>query len=111
MTDQIGYYLLELVKAGGPMALWGVTIWLAFKILGIFLVVLLPYLSVKIICQTITTNYKICREVQGHQVQLLSKEVSARMEQALDSFSKDCLTAVRELKVLLEELKKRSKKT
>ena len=111
MTDQIGHYLLEIVKAGGPLAIWGVTIWLVFKVLGIFLVMLFLYLGVKVVCQCISNNYKVDKELSAQQVHLLSQEVSGRMEQALDSFSKDCLTAVRELKVLLEGLKKPSKKT
>ena len=111
MTEQIGHYLLEIVKAGGPLAIWGVTIWLVFKTLSILLVVLFLYLTSRVVCNCVTTNYKVSKELSAQRIHLLSQEISGRMEQALDSFSKDCLTAVRELKVLLDELKKPSKKT
>ena len=110
MNEQIGALLIEIIKQGGILALWGIGIWLVIGLLRVTTICLAIYLVVKVVCQAITTNYKVHKEQQAMRVHLLSEECSRKVSQALDSFSKESLTVVNELKLQLIELKKHFKK-
>lgn len=110
MEQTIMNGLLELVKTGGPLALWGISIWLILGIVRISVVVLAAYLAVKVICQTIQVNYKIKHEINTQRVHLLSEQVSRQLTDSLNSFTKESLVVVNELKAQLTELKELLKK-
>lgn len=98
--------LVELLKQGGPIALWGLGLWLFFSIIRFVVVSLTVYLVVKIVCQTISTNYKISKEISGQRIQLVSEKVSERLETALKSFSEKAGVLLEDLEKLVKNLQK-----
>jgi len=93
MSDTILNALIELVKAGGPLALWGIGIWLSFTVFKVFLVGLVGYLVVRTVCNTVISVYQASLNHKREQVSLLSKEVIKDLTTYLDSF-RDSLSAL-----------------
>ena len=105
VTDTLGHYLLEIVKAGGPMALWGIGIWLIMGIIRLVILGLVIYGVVRLIARTILKCYEIHKQTTAQRIHLLSQEVSSRLTTTLDNFSTESLVVVNELKTQLTELK------
>jgi len=97
--------LVELVKQGGPLALWGIGIWLIVGLIKIFVVCLFLALAIRLITNCIANCYKINKEVSAQRIQILSHQVSDKLTTSLDNFLKESLVVVNELKVQLKELK------
>lgn len=104
--DTVLNAVIELVKQGGPYALWGLAIWGFLRVCLAAVVLVVLYLSVSVICQCITTNYKVSKELRDSRITLISKEVSDKLSQTLEQFSKDYQDALRELKKQTEDSKK-----
>lgn len=109
MTDTIGHYLLEIVKAGGPLALWGIFIWVSLGIVRLSIVCLIVYMALKVICNTITTNYKISKEIRDSKISLISEQVSQILTKTLQDFSQETQAILKDIEKELKELKKPSK--
>ena len=102
--------LIELVKQGGPLALWGITIWLIVGLVRSLVICLVLYFIVKLVVNCINNNYKISKEVSGQRVQLFSQEVSQRFQTSMDNFLKDSSAILKELETQLKDLKEKSTK-
>lgn len=102
--------IIELVKQGGPLALWGIFIWLGLNLIKLVVVSVVFYLVVKTICNTITTNYKVHKECKSQRISLLSETISHQVSDSLNTFSKESGALATELTKLLRELKESSAK-
>jgi hypothetical protein len=105
INREIMVTLVELLKQGGPLALWGLGIWLIVGVLKILVVSGVVYLVVRLISHTLITCYKINKGASVQRIHLLSQEVSKQLTDSLDNFSRESLAVVSELKKQLAELK------
>jgi hypothetical protein len=99
--------LVEIIKQGGPLALWGVGLWLLIGLMRIFLVGLVVYLVVKIVCRTIL-DYKVA---SFKQVTLVSEQMGKDIASCLDNFVNNAEVLFTKLESQLNELKTNSDKT
>ena len=102
--------LVEIIKTGGLMALWGISIWLIIGLVKLVVFCLAVYFIIQMICNTISNNYKIHKELDSRRIHLLSSQVSQDLCNSLDSMNKEFLAILRELEKKLNELSATSKK-
>jgi len=102
--------LVELLKAGGPMALWGLSIWLVLGLVRMALLCLVIYLVVKQVCQTIRDNYRVSKELRDSKIHLLSQEVSKQFSDSLEDFQENTERILKDLEKALNSLNSKSEK-
>ena len=79
--------LIELLKQGGPMALWGVAIWMGIRFLQVLSVV---WGLVYVVCRLLSTldRYHQCQaEVLSKRITLVSKRLEDKFEKVLMEFT------------------------
>jgi len=110
MNIEIYNALIELVKQGGSLALWGVGIWLGFKLLQVLVVCSVLYLVVGLITHCIIQIHGERNKAKGLRVHLLSEEVSTRFSKELDKFSEESLGILKGMQERLDSLSKKSQR-
>ena len=106
--------LIDIVKEGGMLGLWGLGIYLVLNLVRLLAVIWVIYNIVKLIMQTITNFFTI--KLLGHKerISLVSEDVSKKLQETIGTFSKDmkCATTefIRDAKDLLQESKTQEKK-
>ncbi len=105
MNIEIYNALLELVKQGGHLALWGIFIWLFLGIIRLTIICLATYLVVKVVCRTISDNYKISKTLQDTKVTLVGSEVASRLLAGMEERDTAFKTIFTDLNAQLHELK------
>ncbi len=108
MPNQVANYLLEIIKTGGPIALWGIGIWMTVNLIKIAIVSWLAYLAVKQVSASVVQYHKDTLTNKVLRVTLLSEEVSKKFSDSLDSFSLESTNILKEIEKQLNELKKES---
>lgn len=106
--------LVEMVKSGGTIAIWGIFVWMLLGIIKTGLVGSLILLALRQVV-TLGNNYMTLKAVtRKEQISLLSPKVSARLERCLDDFQKTTGQAMKEFiadaKALLEKSEQSQKK-
>ena len=102
--------LIELLKTGGPMALWGLAIWLLLGLVRTVVLCLVIYLVIKQICLTIRETYKVSKELRDSKIHLLSQEVSKQFSDSLEDFQKNTERILKNLETALNTLSSKSEK-
>lgn len=110
MTETIMQCLVEMIKQGGQLAIWGIFIWVGFSAVKVVSVVLGLVVIVRLVMHTIHNCYKINKETQSQRIHILSESISSKLEKSLDEFQSQSISVLKELQKELEELSKRSGK-
>ena len=101
--------LVEMVKQGGTIAIWGIFIWMSLSIIksGLFLWVV--YLVIRLVCNNVNSYQTL--KLLGHkeQISLLSPKVSRRLEEFLKEYRDTTTDAMKGFIVDAQALLKSSK--
>ncbi len=108
MPNQVASYLVEIIKSGGPMALWGIGIWMTVNLIKVAIISLLAYLAIRQVTSAAVQYHKDTLTNKVLRVTLLSEEVSKKFSDSLDSFSLESTSILKEIEKQLNELKKES---
>lgn len=111
MNIEIYHALIELIKQGGTLALWGIAIWLVISLMKVLAICLVVYLVGRLISKTILGICKTQADFKATQVPLLSQAISGKLLQTLEDYHQSVNLLLRSLQEQLNRLNTASEKS
>lgn len=109
INGQIMSTLLELLKQGGPMALWGMAIWLTVGLIRLIVICSMVYLVTRTVKATVLGVYKAKLDFKASQISVLTTQVSTHLSQTLEDYHKSVTAILNSIDEHLKLLKEKSK--
>lgn len=107
MAVEILNALVELVKQGGTIALWGIGIWLTLTGFKVCLVVWAVWLMVYKVCN-LCLNYLMLRFISNKdKVSLISEQASQTILQSLKCYQDETSSSMKDLLEHVKDLMKK----
>lgn len=110
MDKEIMQAILEMVRAGGTYAVWGIVAYWFMQLLTVVAKGGILCLTLQIITQTFKHCWDNYQAKRSQRIALLSEELSGNLKQSAASLSSEISSLVKELRTQLEELRKSSTK-
>jgi hypothetical protein len=101
--------LVEMVKQGGTLAIWGIFVWMTLGIVKSGLLLGAVYLVIRLICNNINSYQCLKHFSNKEQVSLLSPKVSRRLEDFLKEYRDTTTKAMKDFIIDAQALLKSSK--
>lgn len=110
MDKEILSAILEMVKAGGTYAVWGIVAYWLMQLLTVVAKGGILCLCFRIISQTLIHCWDNYQQSKAKRITLLSEDITDRFSQTWANLSVEVSSLMRELRTQLEELRKSSTK-
>jgi len=110
MSEQILAAIVEMVKQGGTLAIWGILAWGGIQLLKIFLIGGTICLVLRMISRVFSECHSRQCSVKQEQVSLISKELEGRLLKTLKDYSESVNGILTDISLQLSGLKKESEK-
>lgn len=110
MDKEILSAILEMVKAGGTYAIWGIVAYWFMQLLTIVTKGGIVWGIISTICSLIKHCWDNYQQAKSTRVSLLSEDITNKFSQTWANVSVEVSGLARELRTQLEELRKSSQK-
>lgn len=88
MEKEILNAIVEMVRQGGQLAVWGVFVYLFMQILKVAVSGGIIWIIIRTICTTFLGGLELHIRKRSEEITLLSEEVSASLTNTLEQYSK-----------------------
>ena len=88
MEKEILNAIVEMVKQGGQLAVWGVFVYLFMQIVKVGTIGGITWLIVKTLCQTLARCWELAQDRRKEAITLLSTDLQSKMVDSLEGFQK-----------------------
>lgn len=105
MEKEILTALVEMVKSGGQMAIYGIAVYWGMTILKLAVHGGLIWVCLRLICTTIIKAWELRLDKRASDITLLSEECSKQILDTINSFSKENIAILKDIEMQLKVLK------
>lgn len=105
MEKEILTALVEMVKSGGQMAIYGIAVYWGMTILKLAVHGGLIWICLRLICTTVIKAWELRLDKRASDITLLSSEACKDFTKALDTLSKENLAILKDIELRLTALK------
>jgi len=105
MQQELLSALVELVKEGGTLALWGVFVWFLMQIIKVGVIGGILWGIVRSLCHLVQRIYSAKLDFKEKQVPIISEQASSTVISCLDSYQNSVNKVLERIDSQLEKLK------
>lgn len=104
MEKEILNAIVEMVKQGGQLAVWGVFVYLFMQIVKAGTIGGITWLIVKTLCQTLSRCWELAQDRRKEAITLLSSDLQTKLLASLTEFQGSTTTILQDLENRLKGL-------